>query len=381
MARKKSLSRQLAEEAERQVARSSEPINAAMAVILGRVPPSSPVIEPAKPSTSTPELDRPSPNRVPSPIKVQSPNRIQYPEKGQPPNRAQSPDGVQHPKGTVPQEGTVTSQGAVSTSGFLRTPNTVADDVAKALPPFEWAVYWRLFRLSYGWGKDTCIVGTQALIEATHISKNQIRRIISSLCQKGYIEILQIVNNRDLKGTEYRVYTVPKEGTVTTKMTAPFVGTESQRATVPKQGTNKHDHDDFKKHDPHQSEVMKIYISLTGNGWNSVIDDSAYNQVKHIPIEQIGQLMKVIHRDAANPIGSFAFFAKSIKQRLAQGKQSHGQIKKRMTEIVSVVRETHVGQHDYTMADFVEDVKRACIDRGVTYDNDVFNELMSERSA
>lgn len=99
-------------------------------------------------------------------------------------------------------------------SGYLEVPNEVADGIAKELDPFEWAVYFRLFRLSHGWYRDTCLVGVKALVEATHISEDKVRRTLKSLEQKGLIEVLEVVSTQNVKGTRYRVHTVLSQGTV-----------------------------------------------------------------------------------------------------------------------------------------------------------------------
>ena len=156
---------------------------------------------------------------------ILSPDRVPYPE------RAQYPLGTVTHEGTVPPEDTVPSQGRVS--GHLKVPNIVADEIAKSLSPFEWAVYFRLFRLSHGWHRDSCLIGVKTLIESTHISENQIRRTLKSLQQKGLIEVLGVVNSKEAKGTKYRVYTIPSQGTV------PQQGTVPTQGTVPQEGPNK----------------------------------------------------------------------------------------------------------------------------------------------
>jgi hypothetical protein len=42
---------------------------------------------------------------------------------------------------------------------------------------------------------------------------------------------------------------------------------------------------------------------------------------------------------------------------------------------MQMVRDISVGRANYSMADFVEDVKCGCAREGIPFDNDVFNEL------
>jgi hypothetical protein len=48
----------------------------------------------------------------------------------------------------------------------------------------------------------------------------------------------------------------------------------------------------------------------------------------------------------------------------------------RLEKIVHKIRDISVGRSDYSMADFVEDVKCSCAREGIAFDNDTFNELV-----
>ena len=49
---------------------------------------------------------------------------------------------------------------------------------------------------------------------------------------------------------------------------------------------------------------------------------------------------------------------------------------KRLEKIVHKIWGISVGRGDYSMADFVEDVKCSCAREGIAFDNDAFNELV-----
>jgi len=55
--------------------------------------------------------------------------------------------------------------------------------------------------------------------------------------------------------------------------------------------------------------------------------------------------------------------------------------KKRLRKIVSTVSDISVGRADYSIADFVEDVKCRCAREDNPFDNDVFNELVCRKHA
>jgi hypothetical protein len=50
--------------------------------------------------------------------------------------------------------------------------------------------------------------------------------------------------------------------------------------------------------------------------------------------------------------------------------------KKRFKNIVSAVSDISVGRADYSLAEFVEDVKCCCAREDIVFDNDIFNELV-----
>jgi hypothetical protein len=89
---------------------------------------------------------------------------------------------------------------------YYKVPNDVSDVLASLQTPAEQAIYHRLFRLSYGYNKNVCRVGMQALSKATNIaSKKTIAKAIARLIKKAHIAIVQEAHN-DVRGTWYRVF-------------------------------------------------------------------------------------------------------------------------------------------------------------------------------
>jgi hypothetical protein len=72
-------------------------------------------------------------------------------------------------------------------SGYTRVPNTILDSVLAVIAPTEQSVYLRLFRLSHGYGKPTCMVGYDALAKACHVSTRTVQTAIARLEQRGLI--------------------------------------------------------------------------------------------------------------------------------------------------------------------------------------------------
>ncbi|MFY9227679.1 MAG: hypothetical protein WAQ98_33710, partial [Blastocatellia bacterium] len=60
-------------------------------------------------------------------------------------------------------------------------------------------------------------------------------------------------------------------------------------------------------------------------------------------------------------------------------KQSRSQQKKAMEAIMNNIRNSKVGSSNYTISDFAFDVKEACIREDVTFDNNIFDELLSKQ--
>jgi hypothetical protein len=141
---------------------------------------------------------------------------------------------------------------------------------------------------------------------------------------------------------------------------------------------NKHDHDDDSKNNHLQSAgaVTMIYESLTGKRWTKA-DQKAYEQISHLPPEQVEQLMRTIHARASEPIGSFAFFVTGIQKELAgAGKAGRAALRKKYERWIGEIRELHVGDRDYKTSDLIDDLKWRCSRDGVTWDDDVVNELL-----
>ncbi len=140
------------------------------------------------------------------------------------------PDTVSH-EATVSSPGTVSSRDTVSgratvprhdtvslhdtafftasveiSSNYFKMDADVFDILSEFQTPYERIVYLYLYRQSHGYSRPTCFSGLKAIIDHCKFSKNVVRRALETLEGKQHIKRLARMNERDLKGTTYRVF-------------------------------------------------------------------------------------------------------------------------------------------------------------------------------
>lgn len=88
--------------------------------------------------------------------------------------------------------------------GYYPTFNDISDRLVPELKldAYEQVVVYRMYRLSRGWQKDTCVVGHTKLANGTNLSRSTVQKTIARLIERGLIENL---GDRGNDGTEYRV--------------------------------------------------------------------------------------------------------------------------------------------------------------------------------
>ena len=91
-------------------------------------------------------------------------------------------------------------------NNFFKMDADVYDVLAKFQTPFERVVYLYLYRQSYGYNRQTCFTGLKPIIEWSQLSKNVVRRVLDSLENKQHIKRIGRVNEKDIKGTSYKIY-------------------------------------------------------------------------------------------------------------------------------------------------------------------------------
>jgi Helix-turn-helix domain len=99
--------------------------------------------------------------------------------------------------------------------GRLELPHRYTDHACSQLTPDEQAVYLQLYRLSWGWAKDTCFISIPRLSERSNVPVSTLRRVIKKLTTKSLIEILDRKFGSNIEqGILFRVSRVAGPSTV-----------------------------------------------------------------------------------------------------------------------------------------------------------------------
>ena len=88
--------------------------------------------------------------------------------------------------------------------GYYPTFNDVSDRLVPELKldAYEQVVLYRLYRLSRGWQKDTCVIGHTKLAKNTNLSRSTVQKTVARLIERG---LIQNLGDRGNDGTEYKV--------------------------------------------------------------------------------------------------------------------------------------------------------------------------------
>ncbi len=252
----------------------------------------------------------------------------------------------------------------------LRIPYIIMDALIPTLSPAESLVYLRLYRLSYGFNPETCTASIWKLGRAANLSERTTHRAVYLLEQRGLIKRIGHVFGPNGGGLTFQVNRPP---------ISPFQTSDKGDPSDNSTGALSFEHPGFENvppaPNPHLQAVKEAYERETDNQWKPS-DSSAYEKIKHVPTEKIIQaIISAKARSASRP-NSFSYFIKEILDQANPSSQSRISRKHALKKIVDRIRSLHIGGHNYTAIDFIEDVKTACAREGVSFDNDLFNELM-----
>jgi hypothetical protein len=117
-----------------------------------------------------------------------------------------SPDTVSAADTVSPDDTASLVASVEISSNCFKMDADVFDILAEFQTPYERIVYLYLYRQSYGYCRQTCFAGLKSIIDHCKFSKNVVRRALETLESKQHIKRLARVNERDLKGTTYRVF-------------------------------------------------------------------------------------------------------------------------------------------------------------------------------
>jgi hypothetical protein len=327
------------------------------------------------------------------------------------------------PHATLAPHATVARYARVK--GELRVPNTINFSIFPTLDPFAKAVYYQLFLLSYGFKKDTCLINLPTLARLVLMSQRKVQNTIVNLESRGLIKRIGSRLGGEKRGNYYQIL-IPEDVPPTNPNIPPenCDGNETNcmasdatmapraclapPATVARGATIENDDDDIKIKNKSSSKgeetkigvepvenhtcaaaprekdtaeqdfllVREAYEKATGNRWNQS-DSEAYeqNSIANVPPAKIVSVLEAVVRRTPTIINSFKYFVKEITAQ--PNPRNRAWQKKRLEKIMHKVRDISVGQANYSMADFVEDVKCSCAREGVVFENDLFNELVS----
>ena len=105
-------------------------------------------------------------------------------------------------------------------AGYLDLPHRYTDHACSLLSPDEQAVYLQLYRLSWGWGKDTCFISNPRLSERSNVPETTLRRVVKKLVAKKLAEILdRKFGSQREQGIVYRVSKLDSPSTADTPPT------------------------------------------------------------------------------------------------------------------------------------------------------------------
>jgi Helix-turn-helix domain len=98
--------------------------------------------------------------------------------------------------------------------GEARISHRYSDHLCQLLTADEQAVYWQLYRLSWGWGKDTCFISNPRLSQRSNVSLSSMKRAVAGLVAKGLAVKTGHSNGygKD-QGVEYRVLNLDNQPT------------------------------------------------------------------------------------------------------------------------------------------------------------------------
>jgi DNA-binding Lrp family transcriptional regulator len=290
--------------------------------------------------------------------------------------------------------------------GVTAVPNTVLDNLLPQLEPYEQLVYLRLYRLSHGFRTDTCLVSVDRLATACKISPSSTIRAVRDLERKGMVRRLEAKLGGKMSEVRGKVFRPPFPQTAAVSQTAPIspaplvpqtpikeidddyinknhhqIDSVSQPWAVcqiaPGSGTTGEKSEDSNNEASirHLAQTISTYTQVTKNPWLEA-DTAAYleNDIQQISLDQVKSVLLAVAERAGSRINSFSYFVKEILA--TKDSRTMGARRKALAAIVKTVRDNHVGHANYSMSDFVYDVKAACARSGVVFDNDFFDAVV-----
>ncbi|MEM4379884.1 MAG: hypothetical protein QXL01_04270 [Thermoplasmatales archaeon] len=253
---------------------------------------------------------------------------------------------------------------------YLITPHFLLDEVLPTLNPYEQSLLLRLYRLSYGFRRNTTDpVGKKTLADKCNMSLGMVKKVLKSLEKRGLIKTIPDKSNDPTKGNRYRVLTGLQDNPVLKEL--------SHNITRSPHDPKKINIDDstIKNKNHHLIKTKELYENITGNRWTKNDDDS-YLKVKDCNLQIIEQALMITTKRAKSSPNSFEFFVKQIQRFESPTEEERKKLKKELGQIVNLARQIRVGgDQDKTLE---EDVQQRCEWEGIFFDKELYNEIIDE---
>jgi hypothetical protein len=121
------------------------------------------------------------------------------------PDLDRRPDQLSHVESTIPETANLLN-GVQHIKGHLKIPNTIIDSLFRHLDLTEQCVYLQLFRLSWGFGKDSCMIGLPQLSARINASQKTVHVAIKKLLERGLVQKVKFqLGKGKQQGTIYRL--------------------------------------------------------------------------------------------------------------------------------------------------------------------------------
>jgi len=258
--------------------------------------------------------------------------------------------------------------GGVNEGGYLTIPHSLLEQVFPNITPHSALVvylylYWQAFR----WVQDEFQITAKCNIELAQICKgcamsnSRVRDVIKLLEKAGWISI----EKRSGKNNIFLIHRY---------FTPPKIGGDHQRNDFK-------EIDDFKeirssaKSDDSLSIIKKVYKDLTKNTCTNQDTKNYQSLPKNLQTEDIIRYMRAISERIKKPIGSFAYFVKSILRELESPKNKKTNVTK-LRKIAESIKTANIGGKSISTTDFIEQVKEIAAREGIPYTPDLLEEAL-----
>ena len=155
------------------------------------------------PFASQPQDSQLQPSQLPKPPETGYDSQPQpdQPQPSQPPRN--------QPRRSQPERSQLDLIAALpEIDGHTEVPHQIIDHLYPHLDTFEQAVFTQLYRLSWGYKKNTCRISNERLAERANMSIAKVKQVTRSLEGKGLVEKVDRPHGQNvIQGVEYKVNT------------------------------------------------------------------------------------------------------------------------------------------------------------------------------